>query len=211
MGEAKRSQTRQVIIAGEPRCIYCPGPAATLEHMPPKGMFRDRQRPDAMVYCACKACNNGTRGSDAVAALIARMHPDNGEESWQTKEFRKLISAIDTYAPGVRQVQPCIDATAGLRPSSAGRPSSCGWTARQGTSRYFRSEASHGAVPRACWRCVAFGRRRLVPVRTKCRDDSRESKSRPSSGRSERLQGCRREQRPRRTERAYVTWDSPSV
>jgi hypothetical protein len=103
MGEAKRSQTRQVIIAGEPRCIYCLGPAATLEHMPPIGMFRDRQRPDAMVYCACKACNNGTRGPDAVAALIARMHPDNGEESWQTKEFGKLISAIDTCAPGVRE------------------------------------------------------------------------------------------------------------
>jgi hypothetical protein len=27
----RKSQTRQVIIAGEPRCIYCPGPAATLE------------------------------------------------------------------------------------------------------------------------------------------------------------------------------------
>ena len=35
---------------------------------------------------------------------------------------------------------------------------------------------SHGAVPRACWRGIAFGRRRLVPVRTKCRDDSIEPK-----------------------------------
>jgi hypothetical protein len=104
MGEAKRkSQTRQVIIGGEPRCIYCPGPAATLEHMPPTGMFRDRQRPGAMEYSACEACNNGTRSSDAVAALIARMHPDIGEESWQEKEIGKLISAIDSYAPGVRE------------------------------------------------------------------------------------------------------------
>jgi hypothetical protein len=104
MGEAKRkSQTRQVIIAGEPRCIYCPGPAATREHMPPICMFRDRQRPGAMEYPACEACNKGTRGSDAVAALIARMHPDNGEESWQAEEMRKLISAIDNYAPGVRE------------------------------------------------------------------------------------------------------------
>jgi hypothetical protein len=98
MGEAKRkSQTR------EPRCIYCPGPPVTREHMPPMGMFRDRQRPGAAAYRACEACNNGTRGSDAVAALIARMHPDNGEESWQAEEIRKLISAIDTYAPGVRE------------------------------------------------------------------------------------------------------------
>jgi hypothetical protein len=56
-----------------------------------------------MEYSACEACNNGTRGSDAVAALMARMHPDNGEESWQAEEIRKLISAIDTYAPSVRE------------------------------------------------------------------------------------------------------------
>jgi hypothetical protein len=104
MGEAKlRNQTRQAILAGEPRCIYCPGPAATLEHMPPIGMFRGRQRPGAMEYPACEACNKGTRGSDAAAALIARIHPDNGKESWQAEEIRKLISAIDTFAPGVRE------------------------------------------------------------------------------------------------------------
>jgi hypothetical protein len=71
--------------------------------MPPTGMFRDRQRPGAMMYGACQACNNGTRGSDAVAALIARLHPDNGEGSWQAKEIRKLISAVDAFAPGVRE------------------------------------------------------------------------------------------------------------
>jgi hypothetical protein len=75
--------------------------------MPPIGMFRHRLRPGAMEYRACDACNNGTRGSDAVAALIARMHPDNGEESWQTKEIGKLISAIDTGGDELaRQVQP---------------------------------------------------------------------------------------------------------
>jgi hypothetical protein len=104
MGEAKRkSQTRQEIIAGEPRCIYCPAPAESLEHMPTRGIFRDRQRPGAMEYGACKACNNGTRGSDAVAAVMALMHPDNGEGSWQAEEILKLISAIDTHAPGVRE------------------------------------------------------------------------------------------------------------
>ena len=56
-----------------------------------------------MEYGACKACNNGTRGSDAVAALMARMHPDNGEGSWQAEEIRKLKSAIDAHAPGVRE------------------------------------------------------------------------------------------------------------
>jgi hypothetical protein len=66
-------------------------------------MFRDRHRPGGMEYAACKACDNGTRGSDAVAALMARLHPNNGKESWQAVEVRKLRSAIDAYASGVRE------------------------------------------------------------------------------------------------------------
>lgn len=71
--------------------------------MPPCSMFRDRQRPGAMAFGACKACNQGTRGSDAVAALLARIHPDIDERSWQVEEIRKLRAAIDRYAPGVRE------------------------------------------------------------------------------------------------------------
>jgi hypothetical protein len=104
MGQSKlKSRSRQEVIGSEPRCIYCPNPAATLEHMPPRGMFRDRQRPGAMEYGACKACNNGTSGPDAVAAMIARMHPDSGRGTWQANEIRRLISAVTALAPGVRE------------------------------------------------------------------------------------------------------------
>jgi hypothetical protein len=102
MGEAKhRSRTREAIVAGEMRCIYCPGPAETLEHMPPMSMFRSRQRPSGMEYGACKVCNSRTRGSDAVAALVARLDADNGLGSWQLAEILKLRSAVDVHAPGV--------------------------------------------------------------------------------------------------------------
>ena len=71
--------------------------------MPSRGMLRGKLRPSGMEYAACHACNSGTRGSDAVAAVVARLHPDNGESSWQTKETRKLMAALDPYAPGVRE------------------------------------------------------------------------------------------------------------
>ena len=104
MGDAKRkSRKAEDILAGEARCIYCSGPAETLEHMPPVGMFRARQRPGAMEFAACEACNNGTRGADAVAAVMARLHPDDGEGTWQAGEIRKLIPALDARAPGVRE------------------------------------------------------------------------------------------------------------
>jgi hypothetical protein len=55
-----------------------------------------------MEYAACDACNEGTRGSDAVAALMARIHLENGAGSWQAQEIR-IVSTIDAYAPGVRE------------------------------------------------------------------------------------------------------------
>ncbi len=104
MGEAKhRSRAREEILASEPRCIYCSGPPQTLEHMPPRGMLRAKIRPSGMEYAACNTCNAGTRGADAVAAVMARIHPDNDENSWQAKEIRKLMSALDAFAPGVRE------------------------------------------------------------------------------------------------------------
>lgn len=104
MGELKRkSRTREAIISKEPRCIYCSGLPETLEHMPSRGMLRGKERPSGMEYAACFACNNGTRGSDAVAAVIARLHPNNGAGSWQANEIRKLISALNSYAPGIRE------------------------------------------------------------------------------------------------------------
>ena len=104
MGEATRkSRSRREVMQSEARCIYCPGPVETWEHMPPVAMFRDRHRPGAMEYGACKSCNEGTRGSDAVAALIARFHPLNDSGGWQEEEIRKLIRAVDTRAPGVRE------------------------------------------------------------------------------------------------------------
>ena len=104
MGEARRkSRSSDEIIASEIRCIYCANPAQSVEHMPPRGMFRDRQRPSAMEFGVCYSCNAGTRGSDAVAALMARLHPDNGVGTWQAKDIQGLRSAIDRYAPGVRE------------------------------------------------------------------------------------------------------------
>jgi hypothetical protein len=84
-------------------------------------MFHDRQRPSGMEYAACNACNESTRGSDAVAALMARIHPENLDESWQAREMRQLVSAIDAYAPGVRQELSLPDkVTYGWTRSSSG-------------------------------------------------------------------------------------------
>jgi len=104
MGEAKlKKATHQEIRAKEPRCIYCEHAVETIDHMPPICMFRERQRPSGMEYGSCQSCNGGARGSDVVAAVFALLHPDYGPGSWQAAHVRKLISALDQFAPGVRE------------------------------------------------------------------------------------------------------------
>jgi hypothetical protein len=90
-----RSGPGSVKVRHESRGAFtAPGPPATCEHMPPMGMFRDRQRPGAMGYRACGACNKGTRGSGAVAALIARMHPDPATYSaFETRRAKTKATA----------------------------------------------------------------------------------------------------------------------
>ena len=120
--ERRKSRKGAAIVASEARCIYCANPATTLEHMPPRGMFRGRERPGAMEFGACEACNSGTRGADAVAAVLGRMHPDNGIGTWQAEEIGKLMSAVDAHAPGVRaeMITPGKSAYEWMRRSSSG-------------------------------------------------------------------------------------------
>ena len=71
--------------------------------MPPISMFRERDRPRAMEFGACKDCNRGTRGAGIVAAVFARMHPDHDIMSWQNLDIKHFVRDLDHDAPGVRE------------------------------------------------------------------------------------------------------------
>ena len=59
----------------------------TIDHMPPRLMFRMSQRPNGLIFPSCFACNNGTSKLDVVAAYMARTFPgiSNGveEHEWE--------------------------------------------------------------------------------------------------------------------------------
>lgn len=73
----------------------------TLEHMPPKSMFREALRLKGMEYATCGACNNGTRGADVVAAFMARIGQNSSENGWELAENRRFLSGVRQRAPGV--------------------------------------------------------------------------------------------------------------
>lgn len=102
MGEAKhRSRSKDEILKGEARCIYCENPAATVEHMPPKCMFTKGQRLSGLEFATCLACNNGTRGADVVAAVFARLRMMPNRDDPLFREALAYRPTVIARAPGV--------------------------------------------------------------------------------------------------------------
>lgn len=103
MGERKRKlKDHQLILDRSGRCVYCASTKKpfTLEHMPPIGLFKDRQRPKGWEFASCARCNNGTRGVDAVAQLFAMIEPIY-DSLWKIEKVSGLVSSVRQYAPRV--------------------------------------------------------------------------------------------------------------
>lgn len=102
MGEARqRSKSRAQILASASRCVYCESMLAnTIEHMPPRGVFKGRDRPSGWEFPCCERCNNGSRGADAVGQLMALIEPVS-EKSWKGPQLKKILHAVQRFAPSV--------------------------------------------------------------------------------------------------------------
>src|SRR5215208_2674556 len=76
-------------------CVYCGGveQATSVDHMPPRMMFRGKFRPSGLEFPACDGCNQGTKHADLVASLLGRLYPDCGTELG-ANDFRKILSAV---------------------------------------------------------------------------------------------------------------------
>jgi hypothetical protein len=96
MGQARqRSRTQAALLAAHPDCIYCGGvrKATTIDHMPPRIMFRRKLRPRQFEFPSCASCNQGTKSSDQVAALVGRFLPDATTPEEQ-KELRQILTGL---------------------------------------------------------------------------------------------------------------------
>jgi hypothetical protein len=101
MGESKRrGKLRDRILQACPFCIYCGGTvaASTIDHMPPRIMFRGKLRPQGLEFSACEPCNQGTKRADIVAALIGR---GNGTSESEKDELKKVFRSISNNIPGL--------------------------------------------------------------------------------------------------------------
>lgn len=101
MGESNaRRRAHAHILEQNPWCIYCGEQADTIEHMPPRMMFRGKQRPKGLEFPSCRPCNGGTSQSDIVASLIGRLYPDPTTQV-EADEFQKLLLSVQKNVPGL--------------------------------------------------------------------------------------------------------------
>lgn len=98
----RKKRAHAAVLRSCPWCIYCGGttPATTVEHMPPRVMFRAKHRPKGLEFPACAACNNGSSHADLVAALFRRVYPDAPTEA-EGEEYKRLLHAINNNIPGL--------------------------------------------------------------------------------------------------------------
>lgn len=104
MGEAKRKRQRHAAVLTGSRCIYCAGVGAaeTVDHMPPRVMFRMSQRPKGMEFPSCQLCNFGTSRADLVAAFFARTFPGIENKRDET-EWDRLLGEVGRVLPDLMQ------------------------------------------------------------------------------------------------------------
>src|SRR5262249_61418480 len=111
MGEAsQRRKSKQVLLKESPFCIFCGGneSATTIEHCPPRMMFRGKQRPHDLVFPSCERCNSGTSRSDLVASLLGRVYPDGTD--MDAADMQKVLQALSNNMPELLQEMMLSDA-----------------------------------------------------------------------------------------------------
>ncbi|WP_038167031.1 hypothetical protein [Thiomonas sp. FB-6] len=70
----QKARRRATFFAEHPYCIFCGGgvAATTIEHCPPRGMFRERAWPDGFAFPACDTCNKESSDADLLVAFLKR-------------------------------------------------------------------------------------------------------------------------------------------
>ncbi|MCJ2023673.1 hypothetical protein MKK52_05490 [Methylobacterium sp. J-067] len=70
--------------------------------MPPRMVFENKQRPDGLVFPACKECNELTRDNDAIISWFSRLYYGGFQES-VSPEFERLSRAMARYPELTRE------------------------------------------------------------------------------------------------------------
>jgi hypothetical protein len=104
MGDAKKRIAQKEFRSGTYPCVYCgefkSSALMTVDHMPSRGAFDNRQRPKELEFPACTDCNSATRDLDNIIGWIGRMFPDPKTND-QKAELGRLTKTVKSRYPEV--------------------------------------------------------------------------------------------------------------
>ncbi len=96
MGAGK--QRRANFLALHPTCCFCgAAPATTIDHIPPRAAFKERQFPESFEFPACEDCNASTSGLEQVVAFYIRAFDDDA--NYVPAEVLRLYNGVKNNHP----------------------------------------------------------------------------------------------------------------
>lgn len=98
MGDGKRKKDR--FKAEHPWCCFCGGerPATTIDHIPARTCFRNREYPDGFEFPACATCQEASRKDEIVFAFYTRAL-DHNDDNLAARDFDRLINGLLNNMP----------------------------------------------------------------------------------------------------------------
>jgi hypothetical protein len=126
MGEARRRSAKlQEFLREHPFCCFCGGLAVadTVDHVPARAIFSDKQWPVSYEFPACNLCNSATRLDEEFIALLSRLHMSNAPAS-EKMQINALFRSIRRRRPELLR-EMSVDAKAArnaLRSSQTSLP-----------------------------------------------------------------------------------------
>lgn len=99
---------KQRFFAEHPYCCFCGGttPAAEIDHIPARYLFRGRQWPEGYEFPACHDCNKGSSLDELAMGLLARIRADDAPNEIDRAEmedcFRKLKNRRPEWVQAMR-------------------------------------------------------------------------------------------------------------
>jgi hypothetical protein len=97
---SQSSSRRAALFAACPMCIFCGGRvvASTVEHCPPRAMFRDKAWPEGFEFSACTSCNGGSSNEDLMVAFLAQLR---GADQKTLQKGFGLMRSVNRQFPGL--------------------------------------------------------------------------------------------------------------
>lgn len=92
------------LLIDHPNCCFCGGNATTVDHVPSRQLFADRQAPEGFEFPACAACNNGSGKLEQVVSLYLKLTDQTGRKP--DESFSENIRGVFNNNPAF---MPIVD------------------------------------------------------------------------------------------------------